>query len=152
MSRVACAVAFLFLVCAALPAPAQEVDAASYDGTWAVRLQGEDGKHREATVVIAGYDGTWQERGGAKNACGGKKVPITVQSSTRSVVAFTVWGETIAAACPTLSVLVRPSSEKMLEGSADVGVSDRDALDAQAVAAAAAKKAGAVGAIRLARR
>ena len=151
MSRVACVIAFL-VACAALPAPAQEVDAASYDGTWAARLQGEGGKHREATVVLAGYDGTWQERGGAKGACGVKKIPITVQSSTRSVVAFTVWGETVAAACPTLSVLVRPSGEKMLEGSADVGVSDRDALDAQAVAAAAGKKAGSTGAIRLTRR
>lgn len=151
MSRVACLSALVVLASAASPTPAQEVDAASYDGTWTAQLHGEGGKRREAIVVLAGTDGSWQERG-AKGACGGKKIPITVQSSTRAVVAFTVWGETVGAACPTLSVLVRPAGEKALAGSADVGVSDRDALDARAVEAAAAKKAGSVGAIRLTRR
>ena len=125
----------------------------TYDGTWNAHLQGNDGKRREATVVIAGYDGTWQDRSGGPAACGGKKMPITFQSSRRTVVAFIVWGEKANPACPNLSVLVRPAGAKALEGIADAGVTDRDpdAPDG-AASGAAAKLVGTAGSIRLTRR
>ena len=75
--------------------------------------------------MLEGYDGTWQDRPGrdsaARSACGGRKVPLTVQSSSRTLLAFTVWGETVAPACPTLTIAVKPTSDKLLKASADAG-------------------------------
>lgn len=127
----------------------------TYDGTWSAHLQGNDGKRREATVIIAGYDGTWQDRSGGPAACGGKRMPITFQTSRGTVVAFTVWGEKADASCPNLSVLVRPAGAKALQGIADVGVSDRDpaeAAPASAASGASAGMAGTAGSIRLTKR
>ena len=85
-----------------------------------MKLQGPDGIAGDATLVIEGYDGKWQERPGkgraTKSGCGGKKVSVTVQSSTQTLLAFTVWGEVVAPTCPTLTVLVKPVGEKVLEG------------------------------------
>jgi hypothetical protein len=93
MSRVVPACILPAVACVALPSSAQEADAASYDCTWTASLQGDDGKRREATVAIVGYDGTRQDRTGAPRACRGKKLPITFQSSRRTVLAFAVRGE-----------------------------------------------------------
>ncbi|HEX2540977.1 MAG TPA: hypothetical protein VHM00_07825 [Caldimonas sp.] len=154
----------------ALHATAQERDEKTYDGRWAVRLQGVDGVARDATVVLEGYDGTWQYRTGAgrgaKSACAGKKLPLTVQSSTRTLLAFTVWGETGSPACPTLTIVARPTGEKAVEGTADLGSdgSERpEVLAAQsapafpgawsaASAVAAAKRVGTAGSLRMTRR
>ena len=150
MSRAVSVCLLCLLACAA---SAQEPDALTYDGTWSAHLQGNDGKRREATVVIAGYDGTWQDRSGGPAACGGKKMPITFQSSRRTVVAFIVWGEKASATCPNLSVLVHPAGAKALEGIADAGVSDRDPdAPASAASGAGAKLVGTAGSIRLTRR
>ena len=150
MSRAVSACVLSLLACVA---SAQEPDALTYDGTWSARLQGNDGKRREATVIIAGYDGTWQDRSGGPAVCGGKKMPITFQSSRRTVVAFIVWGEKANPACPNLSVLVRPAGAKALEGIADAGVSDRDPdAPASAPSGAGAKLVGTAGSIRLTRR
>ena len=67
MSRAVSACVLSLLACVA---SAQEPDALTYDGTWSARLQGNDGKRREATVIIAGYDGTWQDRSGGPAVCG----------------------------------------------------------------------------------
>ena len=155
MSRVVRACVACLFACLALPSPAQEPDAMTYDGTWGAHLQGNNGKPREATVIIAGYEGTWQDRSGGPAACGGKKMPITFQSSRRTVLAFTVWGEKASSSCPNLSVLVRPAGAKSLEGIADVGVSDRDpdaASAASGAAGAGGKMTGTAGSIRLTRR
>jgi hypothetical protein len=109
----------------ASPALAQEPDAQSYAGTWSVRLQGSDRVPRGATLVLTGYEGTWQDHAGsprgANSACGGNKIPLTVQSSTRTLLAFTVWGDTVAPTCPVLTIVVRPQGAKLLAGSADLG-------------------------------
>lgn len=155
MSRVVSVGVIFMLACTASPLSAQEPAAATYDGTWSARLQGNDGKRRDATVIIAGYDGTWQDRTGGPASCGGRKMPITFQSSRRTVVAFTVWGEKAGANCPNLSVLVKPAGAKVLQGIADVGVSDRDpaeAAPASAASGAAGAMVGTAGSIRLTRR
>jgi hypothetical protein len=97
----------------------------TYDGTWAVQLTGPDGAAQAATLVLKDYDGTWQDRPGsrraAKGACAGKKIPISVQTSTTLLLALTVWGEVVAPGCPTLTVTVRPRGEARLDGLADLG-------------------------------
>ena len=128
----------------------------TYDGTWTARVQGQDGKWREATVVIDGYGATWQDRAGGPRICGGKKMPITFQNSTRTVVAFIVWGVKADPACPNLTVLVRPAGDRILEGRADQGVVDREPDEVAPVGAASAagraKIVGTAGTIRLTRR
>jgi hypothetical protein len=125
---------------------AQPADDKTYDGTWSVRLQTPKGRERDATLVIVGYDGTWQDgrvRSGArKRGCGGKKVPVTIQASTQTLLAFTVWGDVVSAACPTLTVTLRPVSDKRLEGPADHGSHDSQSPGVRAGHSAAPGPAG----------
>ena len=131
------------------PTVAQERDAASYDGTWSVRLQAIDGVAREATLVLQDYEGTWQPRAhaprGPKDACGTRKIPLTVQSSTRTLLAFTVWGETIAPACPNLTVTVKPLSPQVLEGTVELGSHAAESAEVHASHSAAAERAAPAG-------
>jgi hypothetical protein len=161
---------WLAIACMASPASAQEPDGPFYDGTWNMRMRCLDGSACQARVVISDYAGTWQDLSGksaAKRACGGKKMPLTVQSSTRSLLAFTAFGDGLPAPCPTLTVEVKPLDEKTLEGTIDsdghgaesAAVHARHAALSGSGAAAGAEpeKAGAAGAtsarpIRLERR
>ena len=68
----------------------------------------------------------------AKSACGAKKIPLTVQSSKLSHLAFTVWGENISPGCPTLSVLVKPVNAKVLEGRYELGVHEGESSEVHA--------------------
>ena len=153
-------------------AQAQPQDDQSYDGTWSVRLLATDGAARNATLVVRDYAGTWQVQPGARRAakdpCGGRKIPLTVQSSTRTLLAFTVWGETIAPSCPTLTVTVTPVGEKTLEGtvyleshaseSPEVHASHAGppavsgSSSATSAGATGAKRIGSAGSVRLTRR
>jgi hypothetical protein len=77
-------------------AGAQDAEASHYDGTWTVRLRCPDGSSCAARLVLRDFEGTWQDLQGkrsAKGACGAKKIPLTVQSSKLSHLAFKVWGE-----------------------------------------------------------
>jgi hypothetical protein len=134
----------------------------TYDGTWDVRLTGPDRATQAATLVLKAYDGTWQDRPGsqraAKGACAGKKIPLSVQASTTTALVFTVWGEVVAPGCPTLTVMVRPRGERVLEGSADLGShgsespevhASHSAAPAASAPAAAAPAVGTAGAVRL---
>ena len=95
-----------------------------YDGTWNVRFECGRAAPCPARLVIADFAGTWRDvsaKGSAKAACGGKDIPVTVQSSTRALLAFTVWGDGDSPTCPTLSILVKPRDAKTLEGSFETG-------------------------------
>jgi hypothetical protein len=48
-------------------------------------------------------------------------MPLTVQSSTHSLLAFTAFGDGLPAPCPTLTIEVKPVDEKTLEGTVDGG-------------------------------
>src|SRR3954451_14133446 len=75
---------------------APEVDSNLYDGLWTVRIDCGGAARCPARLELKDFDGTWQDLSGAnasKRACGGKKIPVTVQSSTRSQLAFTVFGD-----------------------------------------------------------
>ena len=97
----------------------------TYDGTWSVRLTAPDGKAQAATLILKAYDGTWQDRSGSRRAapgvCAGKKIPISVQASTPTALVFTVWGEAVSPSCPTLTVVLTPRGDTLLEGPVDVG-------------------------------
>jgi hypothetical protein len=57
-------------------------------------------------------------------------VPLTVQKSTQSQLAFTVWGMNIAPDCPNLTILVRPVNTRTLEGIFEFGVQELELHDA----------------------
>jgi len=126
---------WLALACVCSGAGAQEADASHYDGTWTVRLRCPDGSNCTARLVLRDFEGTWQDLQGkrsAKGACGGKKIPLTVQSSKLAHLAFTVWGENIAPGCPTLSILVKPVNPKVLEGRYELGVHEGESPEVHA--------------------
>ncbi|MFL6692193.1 MAG: hypothetical protein ACJ8GO_04470 [Ramlibacter sp.] len=97
----------------ALPLPAlcqhaEADDVPLYEGTWTVRLDDQ----RSARFVLKDWEGTWVETGAAgtvAHACRGRKFPVTVQHSTTAHLEFTVWGSSIAAACPDTSFLLEPA-------------------------------------------
>jgi len=152
--------------CVVTAAGAQEVDAGHYDGSWTARLQCRSGKGMcAARLSIADFAGTWQDLSGtsaAQRMCGGKKMPLTVQSSTRSQLAFTVFGDQVSERCPTLSILVKPVDARTLAGSVAIGLHASESPEVHAshstapasgeTAASTAAGAGAPNAIRLERR
>jgi hypothetical protein len=150
-------------LCAGAAAIAQEADAGYYDGRWTARLACPSGAGAcIARVVIDDFGGTWQDvsaGNASKRLCGGKKMPLTVQGSTASQFAFTVFGDSVSARCPTLSVLVRPVDANTLQGSVEIGLHANESAEIHAAhsglpAAAAAPASGADGtrSIRLVRR
>jgi len=152
--------------CVVAAASAQETDAGYYDGNWTAHLQCRSGKGTcAARLSIADFAGTWQDLSGtsaAKRMCGGKKMPLTVQSSTRSQLAFTVFGDQVSERCPTLSILVKPVDARTLAGSVAIGLHASESPEVHAshstapasgeTAASTAAGAGAPNAIRLERR
>jgi hypothetical protein len=141
--------ACLALAGAAAPASAQEQDAPFYDGTWTVRMRCKDGSACPARVVINDFAGTWQDLSGksaAKRACGGKKMPLTVQNSTRSLLAFTAFGDGLPSPCPTLTILVKPLDQKSLEGTVDTDAHGFESPEVHAGHAAPSEAPKAVGA------
>lgn len=150
--------------CVVAAASAQETDAGYYDGNWTAHLQCRSGKGTcAARLSIADFAGTWQDLSGtsaAKRMCGGKKMPLTVQSSTRAQLAFTVFGDQVSESCPTLSILVKPIDAKRLAGSVVIGLHASESPEVHADHSAApasggmqpAPAASAPNAIRLERR
>jgi len=125
----------LCLAIAAAAAPArgvQEVDVSDYDGTWSVRVPCQPRALCSARLVLSDSAGTWEELAGAslsKGACHGMKVPLTVQRSTPSQLAFTVWGTNVAPDCPNLTILVKPVNTRTLEGIFAFGVQELEEHD-----------------------
>ena len=123
------------IACSLPSAHAQEVDASHYDGTWSVRFTCPDGTACTARLALRDFEGTWQDLKGtrsSKSACGGKKIPISVQTSKLARLEFTVWGETAAPGCPTLSIMVKPVDRKSLEGSYDLGAHETESPEVHA--------------------
>ena len=126
---------------------------------WSARLPCSSGAGTcSARLVIADFAGTWQDLSGSnasKRICGGgKKMPLTVQSSTREQLAFTVFGDSVSLRCPTLTILVKPVDDKTMQGSVDVGVHAGENREVHAghSGASAATSANPANAIRLVRR
>jgi len=90
--------------------------------------------------------------------CGGKKMPLTVQSSTRSQLAFTVFGDSVSESCPTLGIVVKPVDAKTLAGTVAIGTHATESADVHASHSGASAADGgiaaadAANAIRLERR
>ena len=123
------------IACLVPPAAAQEIDAGHYDGGWTVRFKCPDGTACTARMVLKDFEGSWQDVRGSrasKSVCGGRKIPLSVQSSKLAHLAFTAWGESVRPGCPTLSIFVKPVSAKLLEGSYDVGVQETERAEVHA--------------------
>ena len=123
------------IACLVPPAAAQEIDAGHYDGAWTVRFKCPDGTACTARMVLKDFEGSWQDVGGSrrwKSVCGGRKIPLSVQSSKLAHLALTAWGESVRPGCPTLSIFVKPVSGKLLEGSYDVGVQETERAEVHA--------------------
>jgi len=103
----------------------QEPDTDIFNGKWDVRIQPETGKPQTARVLIVNFGGTWTTTsllGDRKTrACIGKKFPVTVQVSQAAALEFTAWGAQVSPACPDLTVVLKPVSEKVLEGTLGTG-------------------------------
>jgi hypothetical protein len=133
MSRACPSLLLLAIACAGGHVSAQEADDSYYDGTWSVRVPCHQRALCSARLVLSDHAGTWEELAGgslSKGACHDKKVPLTVQKSTRSQLAFTVWGTHVAPDCPNLSVLVKPVNTRTLEGIFAFGVQELAEHDA----------------------
>lgn len=119
---------FVAIACAAgHAAAAPEVDGSYYDGTWSIRVPCQQRTLCSARLVLSDHAGTWEELAGSslsKGACDGKKVPLTVQKSTQSQLAFTVWGTKVGPDCPNISILVKPVNTRTLEGIFAFGVQE----------------------------
>jgi hypothetical protein len=112
-----CAVTALSLPGAA-SAQAETTDA-DYDGRWSVSVHDASVPTRTARVEIDSFDGRWHDRtprNASNRACAGKTFPITVQARSDREIAFTVWGSSIAPACPDIAVALSPKSVDLLEG------------------------------------
>ena len=126
---------WIAIACCAHPAAAQEVDASHYDGSWTVRFKCPDGSACTARMVLKDFEGSWQDVQGSrasKRVCGGRKLPLSVQSSKLAHLAFTAWGDSVAPSCPTLSIFVKPVSATRLEGRYDVGVQETERAEVHA--------------------
>ena len=131
-------------------AAAQEIDASHYDGAWTVRFKCPDGSACTARMVLKDFEGSWQDVKGSrasKSVCGGRKIPLSVQSSKLAHLAFTAWGESVTPGCPTLSIFVQPVSGKLLEGRYDVGVQETERAEVHASHSKAAPSARPGGSI-----
>jgi hypothetical protein len=139
----------LAIACLPICASAQDPDGDFYDGTWTVRLQCPDGSPCTARLVIKDFAGTWQNLSGkssAKSVCGSKKLPVTVQSSTRSLLALTAFGDVVSPTCPTLTVVVKPIDAKALEGTVDTNPYGTESAEGHARHAGPSEAANGAGA------
>lgn len=105
----------------------QEPDTDAFNGKWNVRIDSSSGHARTATLTLVNWGGTWVTTslldGPKTKACVGKKFPVTVQVSQAATLEFTAWGAQISKACPDLNMVLRPLSDKVLEGSLSTGES-----------------------------
>ena len=95
------------------------------DGNWVATITAPDGKRQIARLALRQFGGTWHgavaTAAGAKGACKARKFPVTVQQSNASGLAFTVWGDQVAAACANLTIELTPRSETRFDGSVEPG-------------------------------
>ena len=100
-----------------------DVVTAIYDGTWTATFDRSVGPTGTARFVLADFAGTWQDVGPAGrlkgSVCGGKPMAVTVQMSQKDEFAFTVFGISISAECPNLTVYVKPVDANTLEGTVE---------------------------------
>ncbi|MEO7244303.1 MAG: hypothetical protein ABIX12_04055 [Rubrivivax sp.] len=118
-----CAVAAALALPGAATAQAETTNA-DYDGRWSATVRDASVPTRTARVEIEGYDARWHDRTphtAANRACAGKMFPVTVQSRSNREIAFTVWGSSVAPACPDFPVVLSPVRPNVLEGRIESG-------------------------------
>ncbi|WP_077037983.1 hypothetical protein [Pelomonas sp. KK5] len=125
MHRAAFLATLSLLLASTLAQAQQEPDTDAFNGKWNVRIDAGSGHARTATLTLVNWAGTWVAtslpNGPRSKVCIGRKLPVTVQVSQAATLEFTAWGAQIATACPDLNMVLRPVSEKVLEGSLSTG-------------------------------
>jgi hypothetical protein len=93
----------------------------AHNGSWAATVRADAGGRLDSRVVITEFSGFWHGPvgHGAKGACRQRKFPITVQNSTQSELAFTVWGSAVAPNCPDLTITTRAADQNAFEGTVE---------------------------------
>ena len=109
---------------AVLPAAfAQAEPDVPHNGNWTASIRAGDGAKLDSRVVITEFSGTWYgstgKGTGAKGACKHQKFPITVQHSTQTDLAFTVWGSAVAPTCPDLTITLKTDDQNLFEGTVE---------------------------------
>jgi hypothetical protein len=116
---------FVLLAGIALSASAlaQDEDAV-YDGKWSATVKLNAAKPQTSRLEISEFAGTWFGSTGKSpdgKPCKQKKFPITVQESTASEFAFTVWGTSVSPSCPDLTIELKPVDKNSMEGTIEPG-------------------------------
>ena len=89
-------------------------DSLENDGKWTARIEGDGKVVRQAQVVISQFGGEWREVGAARagEPCrSAKPFPITVQSSGKGELEFTVWAAHIHPRCPDVNIKGKVSED-----------------------------------------
>ncbi len=93
------------------------------DGNWSATIHTADGNRQTARLVLRQFSGDWIGAGGRTpatgSACAGKKLPITVQTSTAEVLEFTVWASQVSAKCANLTITAKTVGENGFEGAVE---------------------------------
>jgi hypothetical protein len=114
------ATASVFVTAAAGQSTEPEVP---HDGNWLAAIQTGDGSRQSARLALRDYGGYWVGAGGRRPAtgvaCAGKKLPITVQESTATALAFTVWGSQLSTKCANLTIEVKSAGKDVFEGTVE---------------------------------
>jgi len=104
----------------ATAAHAQAEPDVSYAGNWSANIATADGKRLTARLVMKQFEGTWYGSTTAgKAACKARKVPVTVQETNATRLAFTVWGRTTGPQCDDLTVELKPVAPGVFEGTVE---------------------------------
>jgi hypothetical protein len=123
--RIQLLVTLVSTVVACTTASAQAEPDVPRDGRWAATITAPDGKRQVARLDLRQFSGTWHgtlpAATNAKSACKARRFPVTVQQSNGSGLAFTVWGDQVAAACANLTIELTPTTETQFEGTAEPG-------------------------------
>lgn len=89
-------------------------DSLENDGKWTARIEVDGKVVRQAQVVISQFGGEWRDVGTprAGEPCrSAKRFPITVQSSGKGELEFTVWAAHIQPKCPDVNIKGKVSED-----------------------------------------
>jgi hypothetical protein len=95
----------------------------THDGNWLATIQAADGSRQSARFVIRQFSGDWIGASGRNaatgGACAGKKLPITLQTSTAGALDFTVWGAHVSPKCANLTIEAKSVGKDVFEGTVE---------------------------------
>ena len=93
-----------------------------YNGSWLATLNNDRGVPEQYEVVVTELTGTWRATQlRAKNPCRGLTMPVAVTSATATDFEFSINGSKVLSGCSDLTVSVKRTNDKMMEGQVNDG-------------------------------